>query len=281
MKARLFARFGPEAGLEVEFGAEATIGRGKDNNVLLSSREVSQYHARIVFDEESAAYWIEDLGSLNGTRLDGEPMSGRQKLGGLHMLSFAAVAEVFFVELESGPAEPSEVEAAQSDAEQAGGKKTRVDAEAPPLPVGLRAAGKPPGSATRIDERPAELPQNLAPGGAPTKAAGPLRRRFVLEVLGAGGGRFELAAGDNLVGRSRRARVSLRNRELSRRHATLRVEGGRVWLRDEGSRNHTFVADEQISEEVEIEPGSDLRFGLLEARLSLVEDLAGEQEEAR
>jgi hypothetical protein len=53
-----------------------------------------------------------------------------------------------------------------------------------------------------------------------------------------------------------------------------------VWLRDEGSRNHTFVADEQISEEVEVEPGSDLRFGHLEARLTLVEDPAGDEEEA-
>ena len=80
-----------------------------------------------------------------------------------------------------------------------------------------------------------------------------------------------------MVGRSGRARVVLRNRELSRRHATFRVEGGRVWLRDEGSRNHTYVAGEQISEEVELEPGSELRFGRLEARLIRAAGAAGEE----
>ena len=68
------------------------------------------------------------------------------------------------------------------------------------------------------------------------------------------------------------------HRELSRRHATLRVAEGRVWLRDEGSRNHTYVADEEISDEVEIEPGTALRFGRLQARLSATELTGGEEE---
>ena len=49
-------------------------------------------------------------------------------------------------------------------------------------------------------------------------------------------------------------------------------------MRDEGSRNHTFVADRQISEEVEVEPGSELRFGRLEARLRRVGEGAAEED---
>lgn len=290
MKARLFARFGPEKGLDVEFGSEATVGRGKENTVLLSSREVSQLHARVFFDVESAAYWVEDLGSLNGTRLDGEAVNGRERLGELHVLSFGDLAELFFVELDREPAPAAEAEAVP--VETTGGKTridaevptlplalsqppndggTRVDSEAPTLPIRLRdKKGHSPtdgksGTATRVEETPAELPTSL---GSNDVAEGPAAAaEFVLEVPGEGGGRFELQQGDNLVGRSGRAQVALQNRELSRRHAILRVEGDRVWLRDEGSRNHTFVGGEEIAEEVEIEPGSEIRFGRLEVRL--------------
>ena len=284
MRARLFARYGPEEGLEVEFGAEATIGRGKENSVLLSSREVSQRHARVVYDADSAAYWVEDLGSLNGTLLDGEPVSGRQRLRGLHVLSFGAAAELFFVELDTRPGEPGEPETA---AVAATGSRTRVDVEAPTLPPGLESP--PERQGTRVERDMPSLPIGLraqgdttepeSPGTAaaePSEDAPPAATgeqtaapRFVLEVRGRAGGSFELREGDNLIGRSGRARIVLADRELSRRHATLRVEGDRVWVRDEGSRNHTFVGDDEISEEVELEPGSELRFGRLAARLTL------------
>lgn len=280
MKARLFARYGDDAGLDVEFGGEATIGRGKDNTVPLSSREVSQQHARVFFDAESEAYWVEDLGSLNGTRLDGETLSGRERLGQLNVLTLGATAELFFLELDRQPAAESAEQPAGDQtridaeaptlppgltAEQAG-DRTRVDAEAPTLPPGLRAEqAARPGGATRVDEAPADLPPSLAGGeGEPQR---PVAARFALEIAGGEGGRFELAEGESLVGRSARARIALRNRELSRRHATLRVEGDRVWVRDEGSRNHTFVDGEEITEEVELTVGSELRFGLLQARL--------------
>ncbi|MFQ5349391.1 MAG: FHA domain-containing protein, partial [Thermoanaerobaculia bacterium] len=254
------------------------------------------------YEPESTAYWIEDLDSLNGTRLDGEPVRGRERLGALHVLSFGATAEVFFLELDSEPEESAEAEKAAGAPAEAPGSKTRVDAEvptlpdglqqppagdrtrvdeeAPTLPVGLQAeqveegAAAPPGSATRIEEALATLPASLAGDGEAAAAQG-----FVLEVGGRDGGRFALREGDNLIGRSGRAQIVLANRELSRRHATLRVAAGRVWLRDEGSRNHTFVGDEEISEETEIAAGGELRFGRLEARLLFVGP-AGSEEEA-
>ena len=297
MRARLFARYGPEAGLELEFGGEATIGRGSENSVPLSSREVSQRHARVFFDADSAAYWVEDLGSLNGTLLDGEPVTGRERLGSLHVLSFGAAAELFFLELDREPEQPEAVSVKEAGIEEAdadaqtvppdapdedAGKRTRVDVEPTLLPPKLRAKKDQPsaaetGSSTRVEEAPVGLPPSLVgPGEAPEAPAG--GPRFVLEILGGSGGSFELRDGENLVGRSGRARVVLSHRELSRRHATLRVNEGRVWVRDEGSRNHTFVGDRQVSGEVEIEPGAELRFGRLEVRLRL--EAAQAEEEA-
>ena len=54
-----------------------TIGRSPDNDVKIDNRGVSSHHARIVW--ENGAYFVEDLGSTNGTYVNGQKTS-RQKL---------------------------------------------------------------------------------------------------------------------------------------------------------------------------------------------------------
>lgn len=53
---------------------ENLIGRSPDAAVPIRSPEVSRRHARIVISERGVL--IEDLGSRNGTRVRGEPVSG-------------------------------------------------------------------------------------------------------------------------------------------------------------------------------------------------------------
>jgi hypothetical protein len=48
-----------------------TLGSAPDNAVVLPSRAVSRHHARVWRTPEGAC-WIEDLGSTNGTRVDGQ-----------------------------------------------------------------------------------------------------------------------------------------------------------------------------------------------------------------
>jgi pSer/pThr/pTyr-binding forkhead associated (FHA) protein len=52
-------------------GSETTIGRHPDSSIFLDDVTVSRRHARVV-QEDSGQYAIEDVGSLNGTYLDGE-----------------------------------------------------------------------------------------------------------------------------------------------------------------------------------------------------------------
>lgn len=57
-----------------------TIGRGEHNDVvLLLDPSVSTEHARIVADQ--GQFWIEDLGSTNGTFLGEARISGRTLIG--------------------------------------------------------------------------------------------------------------------------------------------------------------------------------------------------------
>ncbi len=55
-----------------------TVGRGDDLGVRLTDPTVSRTHARIVYEEER--FHLEDLGSANGTFLDGRRVQRRRRL---------------------------------------------------------------------------------------------------------------------------------------------------------------------------------------------------------
>ena len=46
-----------------------SIGRDEDNRIMISDEQASARHARITTDGQD--FWIEDLGSTNGTHVDG------------------------------------------------------------------------------------------------------------------------------------------------------------------------------------------------------------------
>jgi pSer/pThr/pTyr-binding forkhead associated (FHA) protein len=50
-----------------------SIGRDQQNEVVLKDTSVSAKHARIYFDEAAGLVCIEDLGSLNGLFINGQP----------------------------------------------------------------------------------------------------------------------------------------------------------------------------------------------------------------
>jgi len=63
----------------VPFTAETiVVGRGGDVTYRMADRNVSRRHARFV--RQSGAVYVEDLGSLTGTRVNGEKISGRRRL---------------------------------------------------------------------------------------------------------------------------------------------------------------------------------------------------------
>lgn len=61
-------------GLEIGLPPEIKFGRGPDNDVVLPDRFASIKHSRLFLRE--GQYWLEDLGSKNGTFLNGRPLVG-------------------------------------------------------------------------------------------------------------------------------------------------------------------------------------------------------------
>ena len=347
MRARLFCQVGELKGETFEIGEEAIIGRHPENVVVLAPAALSARHARIFYDHGRRRYMLEDLESLNGTRLDGDRVAGPEPLDHLHVITLAGRHDFIFQDLElcsarHGSAPPPRPRAQAPGFSPPVYEKTAVEVDLAKLPSNLagRSDGAPVGpperseeERTRLEELPFALPKGLADRGSgdreehektrheklplpvppalaqkPPKevvetadnladVVGSLLNRprqqgqpaesvefqegdevtFVLELLSSEGIlRFELVEGENVVGRELSAPIRPENPDISRRHAVLFVRGHQVTVRDEGSRNHTFLDGEKVSEERPVQPGARLRFGSAEGRLVVAEATRGD-----
>ena len=59
-------------------GAPVTFGRAPDNTIIINDDFASSHHARI--SAKNGAWMLEDLGSTNGTIVDGSRMTGPIRL---------------------------------------------------------------------------------------------------------------------------------------------------------------------------------------------------------
>lgn len=70
---------GPDAGHSFSLTAQSVIGRDPTATVHLTDEEVSRRHAIVSVGEGQAT--IEDLGSVNGTHVEGGPVQGEVPVG--------------------------------------------------------------------------------------------------------------------------------------------------------------------------------------------------------
>jgi EmrB/QacA subfamily drug resistance transporter len=80
---------GPGAGTRVPISAPTTLGRHPGCDVVLSDEEVSRYHVAAIPEEDHVV--IADLGSLNGTYVNGERLIDRRRLQGGERIEVGAV----------------------------------------------------------------------------------------------------------------------------------------------------------------------------------------------
>ena len=67
-----------------------TIGRRDDNTLMIDDGFVSGAHAEIMFDQGS--WWLIDLGSTNGTFIDGRPVRARIRVSNGVVVQFGRVS---------------------------------------------------------------------------------------------------------------------------------------------------------------------------------------------
>ncbi|MCL4287361.1 MAG: FHA domain-containing protein [Thermoleophilia bacterium] len=197
---------------------ELTIGRGVDGaGGLPEDRKVSRRHARFLLAADGALL-VEDLGSANGTEVNGvalEPGAPR--------------------ELDTG-----DVIAAGSTVLEVG---ERIDAgPGPSRPLSPPA----PGRASEPD--PARLPTPVEQLGSPSSVrppSAPAPGPIAGEVLHAGG-RAAIGAGGVTIGADPGCEVVVEGRTAAGRHATIRERDGRHYLADLGAGTGTRLNGELL-----------------------------------
>ena len=78
---------------------EFVIGRGEDCDIVLPDRQVSRHHFRVVRDDDG--YNVEDLGSKNGTYINGAPVRGSMQLQDGDEIQVALSVRLLFVGAEA------------------------------------------------------------------------------------------------------------------------------------------------------------------------------------
>jgi predicted component of type VI protein secretion system len=136
---------------------EVIVGRATDCQWIIASGAVSRRHARLV--RHGSGVTIEDLGSSNGTFVNGEPLSAPHELHDQDRVQLGAV-EILFV---SPPDEPSADETIALSA-----MPSLAPVKAPPVArsAETRATSEPSGSTARTELPPppaAPSVEELAP----------------------------------------------------------------------------------------------------------------------
>lgn len=132
---RFVMRQGPTPGVVIELSkSDLTIGRDLSNDIVINDVEISRRHAHLQLI--GARYRIEDLGSTNGSFING------QRLVGAHMLvpgDSLSLGENVILTYESAPIDPAATQISSS----AGAAAIPVQPFAPPAQPAPRAVPSP------------------------------------------------------------------------------------------------------------------------------------------
>ena len=94
--AKLSCHTGALAGTAIKINQDILIGRKQSCDLVLYPHSVSGQHARLFFDHDDGHYYIEDLGSSNGTWVDRTKVDQPTKLDSLSVITFANNIDFIF-----------------------------------------------------------------------------------------------------------------------------------------------------------------------------------------
>jgi pSer/pThr/pTyr-binding forkhead associated (FHA) protein len=251
---------------EILLKSETTLGRHAECDVHLTEGHASRRHARLLLTPDGA--WVEDLGSSNGTFLNGARISGRVRLASGDRLRFDVEEFDFRMQSPTASFLPDEgktvyraPESAAVVAESSGMYK-RPGAWADPEAMNDGGANK-----TRFID-PAQMKQmvNNPPITAnPTAVDGP----HLQVVSGTRSGlNIRLAVGDSgnaewTIGSQIDREVQFQDSGVSALHAKIVNEGERWKVLDQMSANGTFVNGKRSNVSY-LSSGDRVRFGPVE-----------------
>jgi EmrB/QacA subfamily drug resistance transporter len=282
--ATLRAVDGPDHESVLKIEGETVIGREDSADLVLSdlTGEVSRQHARIRWSGATA--WLEDLGSTNGTFLNGVRVDDPRPLNAGDQIRIGASTFEFSPDPVSLPAAEPTAERhipTDLDATRARDIPTDLDAtRAHDIPTDLdttRARDIPTDlDTTRARPIPTDLGATRARRIAPAQPPPPDRDPTYsppgadgeLRILsGPGTGATAAVHGTATIGREPECDLQVLDSEVSRRHAKITIGDHEALIDDLHSANGTYVNGERILSEYRLAPGDRIQIG--EATISL------------
>ncbi|AKQ64420.1 Adenylate cyclase [Myxococcus hansupus] len=206
---------------------EITIGRQEGNTIRLTERNVSRRHARLV--RLNGHVVVEDLGSYNGTRINGERIAGQSPLKEGDLVQIGdydlalqaeaaanAAAGPITTKVPARRAEPApEEDDSDDDAEES---------DHTPPSLSAADARRHSTSIIRLDQVEAERPRKVV-----DVSADDAPRLLVLSPDELKGQEFACIRTELRIGRTDDNDITLDHRSLSRTHAKLVREDGGEW----------------------------------------------------
>jgi ABC-type multidrug transport system ATPase subunit/pSer/pThr/pTyr-binding forkhead associated (FHA) protein len=227
---RFLVRYRREGGAWQEqpvTASEVILGRASGSDLRLDDLDVSRRHARLTLTPDGL--WLTDLGSTNGTQIDGKPLPPRKQVALAPGQPFTLGPFTVAVQL--------------------------LPAVRPSIPPPPEAAAPRPASPTVLI--PADPPPVAGPVGGDHTLAGsalaepPTAPRPV--QIG--------AAEKTSLGRAEDNAVVLDHPLVSRYHASVERLGSRFRLQDLRSTNGVFVNGTRIEREAWLQEGDEVRIG--------------------
>ena len=202
-----------------------SMGRDKSNDIVLDEEGISNFHAEFRVEDDDRVF-ITDAGSIAGTFVNGKQIKARTQLRAGDVIRLNK-SELHLVDpKEQLKAQPEDSATAISPALQ--GLNASVRQASGPgvggVPVGWLLRGK---------------------TGSITGEAFPIPPN-----------------GRAILGRSQGCDIVLPGTHVSRQHAELYFQSGRLHVKDLGSSNGTYVNRRKVQEGV-VNPGDELRFDTL------------------
>lgn len=246
---------------EHELSGELKIGRQEGtNDLVLAEGGVSRRHAR--FFEEGGKILVEDVGSANGTFVDGQRITG--------MTPLTPKSEVllgdYVLRLKASAGRPATASGARRAARPAAEAQEPLANDGPRSTKAMPAVKRPgagAGGPSALAKRPRP---GSAAGTAPAEGEGP---PVLKGLTGPWANQKFPVKGKLVVGRQAPASVVFEDDSVSRKHAEVEATPEGVVLRDLGSANGTLVNDERLEPQqpVVLQPGDIITFGMVEVVL--------------
>jgi pSer/pThr/pTyr-binding forkhead associated (FHA) protein len=247
---------------------EITIGRQDGNTIRLTERNVSRRHARLL--RQNGAVLVEDLGSYNGIRINGEKIQGRAQIHDGDLIQIGDYDLAIQHEGQTQPQpqppppppvlEPPPVPTNGAHPAAAATEQVRpepIEAAPPPAPPPVPTAAS-RGASTAIihvDQVERDRPRQVVEIDA---AEAP---RLVCTNTEFAGREFACIRSELRVGRTDDNDISIDHRSLSRTHAKIVRESNGEWrVLDMQSANGVSVNGE-VYAQATLRPGDTVELG--------------------